>query len=234
MDWPQQQQQTSNGYANFPPPAGYGMHYQGQTSSLPSPHYFPQFSARPQFSGDFGGGVPQNAHYGRPAPAPGRQDFNGGGFRGGGRGGFARGGGRGGHGMHMSMHDGGDWLCPNCSVNCFASRNECFRCSTPRPHGGGGGRGYGGRGGLGGGGFSGPFSGGPPRREGDWFCPTCSANVFGTRFARSFRVSKKDLNRHICIHTHKYAKLLALGGILPSHLLKLDCTLQERVTLATA
>jgi len=56
------------------------------------------------------------------------------------------------------------------------------------PHGGGG-RGYGGkRGGFNGGGFSGPFSGGPPRREGDWTCPTCNANVYATRNA-CFRCS---------------------------------------------
>ena len=167
-----------NGYANFPAPAGYGMHYQGQTSALPAPaHYFPQFAGRPQFT-DFGSaGLPANSHYGRTGgmPAQGRQDF-GNNFRGGpprGRGG------RGGHGGHCGQE--GDWVCPNCSVNVFATRGECFRCSTPRPPQGGG-RGYGGgRGGGFGGGFSGPFSGGPPRREGDWTCPTCSANVFASR-----------------------------------------------------
>jgi len=27
----------------------------------------------------------------------------------------------------------GDWLCPQCHINNFAKRNECFQCSTPRP-----------------------------------------------------------------------------------------------------
>ena len=112
---------------------------------------------------------------------PGHQEFNQN-FRGGhprGRGRGARGGFGGGGGFVP-----GDWTCPNCSVKVFASRDACFRCSTPRPHQGGTGRGYssGGRGGgFGNGGFSGPFSGGPPRREGDWVCPTCRANVFSTR-----------------------------------------------------
>ena len=34
----------------------------------------------------------------------------------------------------------GDWTCPSCSANVFASKTECFRCRTPKPrHGGGGG-----------------------------------------------------------------------------------------------
>ena len=32
----------------------------------------------------------------------------------------------------------GDWSCPNCGANVFASKMECYRCSTPRPGGGGG------------------------------------------------------------------------------------------------
>mmetsp|Transcript_508 Transcript_508/g.784 ORF Transcript_508/g.784 Transcript_508/m.784 type:complete len:114 (+) Transcript_508:553-894(+) len=40
----------------------------------------------------------------------------------------------------------GDWTCPNCSANVFASKNSCFRCQTPKPEGGG----YGGGGGGGG------------------------------------------------------------------------------------
>jgi hypothetical protein len=27
----------------------------------------------------------------------------------------------------------GDWECPDCGVNCFASRTECFRCGAERP-----------------------------------------------------------------------------------------------------
>lgn len=30
----------------------------------------------------------------------------------------------------------GDWTCPNCSANVFASKNTCFRCHTPKPEGG--------------------------------------------------------------------------------------------------
>ena len=107
---------------------------------------------------------------------PGHQDFNqnfrGGHPRGrgrGARGGFGGGGGLGGGGGFVP----GDWTCPNCSVKVFASRDACFRCSTPRPHQGA---------------FSGPFSGGPPRREGDWTGPTCNANVYSTRTA-CFRCS---------------------------------------------
>ena len=32
----------------------------------------------------------------------------------------------------------GDCSCPNCGANVFASKMECYRCSTPRPGGGGG------------------------------------------------------------------------------------------------
>lgn len=27
----------------------------------------------------------------------------------------------------------GDWLCPSCGANCFASRDTCFKCKTPKP-----------------------------------------------------------------------------------------------------
>ena len=33
----------------------------------------------------------------------------------------------------------GDWTCPNCGANVFASKTNCFRCQTPRPLAGGGG-----------------------------------------------------------------------------------------------
>lgn len=39
----------------------------------------------------------------------------------------------------------GDWTCPSCNINVFASKNNCFRCNEPKPRGGGGGgydRGY--------------------------------------------------------------------------------------------
>ena len=32
----------------------------------------------------------------------------------------------------------GDWECPQCGANVFASKTECFRCHTPKPGGGGG------------------------------------------------------------------------------------------------
>ena len=40
----------------------------------------------------------------------------------------------------------GDWICPSCDANVFASKNNCYKCQTPRPAvpgGGGGGGGYG-------------------------------------------------------------------------------------------
>ena len=27
----------------------------------------------------------------------------------------------------------GDWTCPSCGANVFASKLACFRCSTPKP-----------------------------------------------------------------------------------------------------
>ena len=66
---------------------------------------------------------------------------------------------------------------------------ECYRCRTARPGGGAAPRGgvirdNAARGGFAGsGGFLGPFSGGPPRREGDWTCPMCKANVYASRVA---------------------------------------------------
>ena len=73
----------------------------------------------------------------------------------------------------------GDWECPQCGINNFASRYECFRCRTERPmgsrsgRGGGGGRGgrfgdSGGRGGRfgDGGGRGGRFGGGGGRGGG--------------------------------------------------------------------
>ena len=29
----------------------------------------------------------------------------------------------------------GDWICPSCAANVFATRSACFRCNTPRPAG---------------------------------------------------------------------------------------------------
>ena len=67
----------------------------------------------------------------------------------------------------------GDWMCPSCYNNNFASRTACFRCSTPKPdlglaqgnwNAGGAGSTY-------------------VNRPGDWVCPSCQSNVFGTRSA---------------------------------------------------
>jgi len=27
----------------------------------------------------------------------------------------------------------GDWTCPKCNVNVFASKNNCFKCNEPKP-----------------------------------------------------------------------------------------------------
>eukprot|EP00440_Ansanella_granifera_P072752 gb/GFBE01078952.1/.p1 GENE.gb/GFBE01078952.1/~~gb/GFBE01078952.1/.p1 ORF type:complete len:161 (+),score=40.14 gb/GFBE01078952.1/:1-483(+) len=79
----------------------------------------------------------------------------GGGGGGGGRSGRdrsrSRGGGRGGRDDYRSGGGGGggnsrpgDWECPKCGANVFASKDECFKCGTAK-EGGGGGRGGGGR-----------------------------------------------------------------------------------------
>ena len=41
----------------------------------------------------------------------------------------------------------GDWTCPRCSANVFASKSACYKCGEPKPPGGGGGNRYGERGG---------------------------------------------------------------------------------------
>jgi len=33
----------------------------------------------------------------------------------------------------------GDWFCPNCDATVFASKNNCYKCQTPKPAGTGGG-----------------------------------------------------------------------------------------------
>jgi rubredoxin len=110
---------------------------------------------------------------------------------------FSGGGGRGGESRP------GDWPCPSCSANNFASRNSCFKCHAPREEGSGGGGGGGGdafssfsnnrRGGgrsyennggdfsSFGGGRSGGGGRGGESRPGDWPCPSCSANNFSSR-----------------------------------------------------
>jgi len=67
--------------------------------------------------------------------------YGGGGGWGGDRDGGSWGGGGGGGSVRP-----GDWECPSCFKNVFASKNACFSCGTPKPGSGGGG-GYGGGGG---------------------------------------------------------------------------------------
>ena len=68
----------------------------------------------------------------------------GGGGYGGGGGGYNQGGGQGGYGNFGGQGGGfgggggdtrpGDWTCPTCSANVFASKNECFKCRFTPEH----------------------------------------------------------------------------------------------------
>ena len=33
----------------------------------------------------------------------------------------------------MGSKRAGDWTCPSCKSNVFASKRECFLCQTPKP-----------------------------------------------------------------------------------------------------
>ena len=55
-------------------------------------------------------------------------DYGGGGGGGGYGGGPPMGGGGGGGEVRP-----GDWTCPGCGANVFASKSSCFKCATPRP-----------------------------------------------------------------------------------------------------
>ncbi|KAI9000145.1 hypothetical protein DFJ74DRAFT_697849 [Hyaloraphidium curvatum] len=103
---------------------------------------------------DGGGAAAGAGGYGAPA------GYGGGAYGGGSYGGGAP---RGGPGARE-----GDWNCPSCGANCFASRTQCFKCAAPRPEGMGAppGGGYGGH---------------NAPREGDWPCPSCGANVFASK-----------------------------------------------------
>ena len=51
-----------------------------------------------------------------------------------------------------------DWLCPGCGVNCFGTKNSCFKCGSFKP--------------------------GPSRSAGlpgDWPCPGCGINCFASK-----------------------------------------------------
>ncbi|KAI5715805.1 hypothetical protein M8J77_022715 [Diaphorina citri] len=113
--------------------------------------------------------MPSFGSKGRGIPAPvddGWGDdtsYRGGG--GGGRGGFSSSRpGRGGGGNRNGGDRGEDWSC-SCGQSNFASRFKCFKCSEPKPGGGGGGgsNGYGGNSG------------------GDWTC-SCGVSNFASRF----------------------------------------------------
>lgn len=74
----------------------------------------------------------------------------------------------------------GDWNCPSCGISNFASRYECFKCSTPKPEGAEGGDNSYGGGGYG----NDDYSGGRQNnsRPGDWDCPECQQSNFASRY----------------------------------------------------
>jgi rubredoxin len=106
--------------------------------------------------------------------------------------------GGGGHGYEDDTRPG-DWRCPKCAANVFASKSACFKCGTAKPEGeagkqsgeyGDGGRsggyGNGGRNGGHGAGHGTSHGGGhgaghSDTRPGDWSCPKCHANVFASK-----------------------------------------------------
>mmetsp|Transcript_17759 Transcript_17759/g.43062 ORF Transcript_17759/g.43062 Transcript_17759/m.43062 type:complete len:434 (+) Transcript_17759:119-1420(+) len=57
----------------------------------------------------------------------------------------------------------GDWVCPTCQVNVFASKSECFKCQAPKPEN------------------AAPAVAAP--RLDDWICPNCQASVFASKSA---------------------------------------------------
>ena len=93
-----------------------------------------------------------------------RGGYNSGGYNSGGRGGRGSGG-RGGSRP-------GDWPCPACGANNFASKTACFKCGIPKP-GGNGGHSHDHDGGNRGGNV----------RPGDWPCPSCNANNYANKTA---------------------------------------------------
>merc|ERR1711957_120708 len=70
--------------------------------------------------------------------------------------GFGGGGMKGGGGGMKGGGKPGDWECPNCGDNVFASKNACRQCGTEKPAGGGG-RAMKGKGMKGGKGRASPF-----------------------------------------------------------------------------
>ncbi|KAG0255527.1 hypothetical protein DFQ27_006213 [Actinomortierella ambigua] len=109
-------------------------------------------------------------------------------------------GGGGGGGGHHGYRPG-DWNCPTCNFQNFASRTVCMKCNTQSPlqnsggnsgyrggsggYGSGGSGGYNDRGGYGSGGGYGGGSGGGMNssfRPGDWSCPSCNSHNFASRY----------------------------------------------------
>lgn len=60
----------------------------------------------------------------------------------------------------------GDWTCPSCRANVFASKMACFKCQTPRPPSASN---------------FGPMIDQHGHRPGDWTCPNCMSNVFSSK-----------------------------------------------------
>ena len=78
------------------------------------------------------------------------------------------------HPRRFQLTRPGDWSCPACGVNNFASRTQCFKCNVEKPEvldqqmGAGGFQ-------QGGFGLQGNV------RPGDWNCPSCQINNFASR-----------------------------------------------------
>ncbi|CAD7960129.1 unnamed protein product [Amoebophrya sp. A120] len=71
----------------------------------------------------------------------------------------------------------GDWACPKCNTNVFASKDSCFKCGYSRsaPGGAGGGKSAASKGKGSG------KQGSDIVRPGDWPCPKCNTNVFASK-----------------------------------------------------
>lgn len=80
----------------------------------------------------------------------------------------------------LDIHPG-DWICPACGVNVFASKDACFKCKEPKP-------------------MPAPpiprIAGATDVRPGDWPCPKCGNNVFASKDAcPKCRTAKPDSSR---------------------------------------
>ncbi|KAJ1456706.1 hypothetical protein M885DRAFT_563809 [Pelagophyceae sp. CCMP2097] len=98
----------------------------------------------PMGGGGYGGGGPYGGGGGGQYGGGGDQYGGGGGGQyGGGGGGQYGGGGGGGPPPGGYETRPGDWECPSCRANVFASKSSCFKCGESKPGGGGGGGGGG-------------------------------------------------------------------------------------------